>query len=216
MAKDPAVLFYTSDFLTGTRFMSYDQIGRYITLLCMQQQQGHISEEDMMQICGENGGKILKKFVQDEGGNYFNKRMEKEIIRRRTWTNSRRKNLESGKNEPHMGGHMENEDETVNENINRNKKVPTLEEVKAYVKEINSTVDPQEFYDKCSPKWDKITDWKAYLKAWKVDKKKDKKSWERPTENYDHLAVDLFKDEKKENYDHLIFKPFADEEGEEK
>ena len=32
MSKDPAVLFYTSDFLTGTMTMNDSQVGQYIRL----------------------------------------------------------------------------------------------------------------------------------------------------------------------------------------
>ena len=33
MSKDPAFLFYSSDFLTGTLLMSMEQKGKFITLL---------------------------------------------------------------------------------------------------------------------------------------------------------------------------------------
>ena len=45
--KDPAFLFYSSDFLTGTMFMSDSQLGKYIKILCTQHQKGHLSEKDM-------------------------------------------------------------------------------------------------------------------------------------------------------------------------
>lgn len=51
MAKDPAVLFYTSDFLTGTALMNYEEKGRYIYLLCLQHQMGGISQDHMKIIC---------------------------------------------------------------------------------------------------------------------------------------------------------------------
>ena len=50
MAKDPAVLFYTSDFLSGTITMNYEQKGKYITLLCIQHNQGYLLEEDINNI----------------------------------------------------------------------------------------------------------------------------------------------------------------------
>ena len=34
MAKDPAVLFYTNDFLSRTFTMTDEQVGKYIRLLC--------------------------------------------------------------------------------------------------------------------------------------------------------------------------------------
>ena len=45
MAKDPAFLFYPSDFLTGTMFMTDEQVGKYIRLLCAQHQKGHLCEK---------------------------------------------------------------------------------------------------------------------------------------------------------------------------
>ena len=88
--KDPAVLLYTSDFLVGTTTMTNEQKGKYITLLCLQHQQGRLEKEDMFNICSENDTKILKKFDVDENGLYFNKRMENEAIKRRAYSESRR------------------------------------------------------------------------------------------------------------------------------
>lgn len=90
--KDPAVLFYTSDFLSGTMLMSYDQKGKYITLLCLQHQRGRLTEKEMMTICGCYDEDIFEKFERDENGRYFNKRMEEESEKRRKFTESRRSN----------------------------------------------------------------------------------------------------------------------------
>ena len=80
--KDPAVLFYTSDFLTGTALMTYTQRGKYITLLCLQHQNGRLSEKDMKKICGKADEDIFSKFRQDEEGLYYNERLEKETAKR--------------------------------------------------------------------------------------------------------------------------------------
>lgn len=80
--KDPAVLLYTSDFLTGTALMNFTQRGMYITLLCLQHQQGHLSQEDIINVCGKLDSKVLSKFEKDSSGLYFNKRMEEEIVKR--------------------------------------------------------------------------------------------------------------------------------------
>ena len=134
MAKDPAVLFYTSDFLSGTMTMRNEQVGKYIKLLCIQHQQGHLSEEDMLEICGAYDERIFSKFVKDEQGLYYNVRMELEANKRRAYIESRSKNRKGNKNEDmnehmekdmnedmlnHMIPHMENEN--INENINNNK-----------------------------------------------------------------------------------------------
>jgi uncharacterized phage protein (TIGR02220 family) len=132
MSKDPAVLFYTGDFLVGTMKMNYAQKGKYIQLLCLQHQDGHLSEDDMLSVCGDYDEKIFSKFVKDENGRYYNERMEQESIKRRRFVESRQRNLvktdkevqvEEHK-EHHMEAHMANhteirmENENINENIN--------------------------------------------------------------------------------------------------
>ena len=87
--KDPAVLFYTQDFLTGTFLMTDAQVGKYIRLLCLQQQNGGLSEEDMLQVCGTKDEKIWAKF-DFEDGHYFNKRMSLEANKRKNYCESRR------------------------------------------------------------------------------------------------------------------------------
>jgi hypothetical protein len=120
MAKDPAFLFYSSDFLTGTMFMSNEQVGKYIRLLCAQHQIGHLSEKDMLNICGTYDKDIFCKFKKDADGLFFNERCEQEILKRKAFSESRRKNRL--KKSDHMSNisktyvrHMENENE--NENV---------------------------------------------------------------------------------------------------
>ena len=59
--KNPAFLFYTSDFITGTLFMNNEEVGAYIRVLCMQHQKGHLTEEEIKNICKKN--KIFEKSV---------------------------------------------------------------------------------------------------------------------------------------------------------
>lgn len=130
MDKDPAVLFYTSDFLTGTAFFTDAERGQYIRLLCEQHQIGHIPENHMVTVCLTLGSPVVKKFVRDEEGYFYNERMEIEIKKRAEYNASRRKNgLNGGRpkeikgeKQNHMVTHMppHTEDEDVNENDNRN------------------------------------------------------------------------------------------------
>jgi hypothetical protein len=90
--KDPAVLFYTKDFLTGTAFFSDAERGQYIRLLCEQHQNGHIPENHMVSVCFSLASPVVKKFIIDSDGNYYNERMEEEIIKRMQFTESRRLN----------------------------------------------------------------------------------------------------------------------------
>lgn len=144
MAKDPAVLFYTSDFLSGTSFFTNEQIGQYIKLLCQQHQLGSIPKNHMISVCGSDDSPVFKKFQLDEHGNYFNERMRFEAEKRRKYCESR-KNNKSGRpkgsknkksydktHDNHMLPHMENEN--VNENINNifNHYTKTFSKNKAY------------------------------------------------------------------------------------
>src|SRR3989304_569870 len=91
--KDPAILFYTSDFLTGTMTMSNEDVGKYIRLLCLQHQRGKLAEKDMLYICTTYVEAVFEKFVKDEQGFYQNKRLEKETLKRKKYCESRRKNM---------------------------------------------------------------------------------------------------------------------------
>ena len=126
MAKDPAVLFYTSDFLSGTFTMDNEQVGKYIRLLCLQHQKGKLSEKDMLSICKAYDNEIWDKF-KIEDGLYYNDRMYNETIRRQKFSESRRNNAKSTKKEStseayakHMETETENRTITINENININ------------------------------------------------------------------------------------------------
>lgn len=119
MAKDPAFLFYTNDFISGTQFFTDEQVGIYIRLLCAQHQHGRLSEKHMMHICKTYDKDIFSKFTKDSEGNWYNERLESEIVKRKNYSESRSKNRKSEKNicQSYVQ-HMENE----NENIDNNKK----------------------------------------------------------------------------------------------
>ena len=121
--KDPAFLFYSSDFLTGTMFMTDSQLGKYIKILCTQHQKGHLSEKDMLKICKRYDKDIFEKFTKDDDGKYYNIRLESEITKRKDYSKSRSDNR---KNKIKFENicfsyvkHMENENENINiNNIN--------------------------------------------------------------------------------------------------
>lgn len=76
--KDPAFLFYTSDFLTGTMLFTDEQVGKYVRALCYIHQHGHISLEELNILLKEDNI-VLKKFVKDKKNLYYNNRLEIEI-----------------------------------------------------------------------------------------------------------------------------------------
>ena len=83
MSKDPAFLFYSSDFLTGVSDLTMEERGQFITLLCLQHQKGSLSEKLMRLQCGGiPNADVLAKFRIDENGLYYNKRIEEEREKR--------------------------------------------------------------------------------------------------------------------------------------
>jgi hypothetical protein len=89
MGKDPAFLFYSSDFLTGTYTMTDEQVGKYIRLLCLQHQHGHLHQNHMDSIIKTTDDVIYSKFIKDSDGKYYNQRLQDEIEKRVKYTDSR-------------------------------------------------------------------------------------------------------------------------------
>lgn len=119
MAKDPAVLFYTSDFLSGTFTMTHEQVGKYIRLLCLQHQKGVLSEKDMINVCGTYDEDVFSKF-EKSGKTFFNKRMKEEADKRQSFCESRRKSRQGSKNQTNNQNTYVPRMENVNENVNEN------------------------------------------------------------------------------------------------
>lgn len=114
--KDPAVLFYTSDFLSGTMTMTNEEVGMYIRLLCIQHQKGKLTEKDMQSICKTYVQDVFLKFEQIDGF-YVNRRMLEETEKRSKYSESRRNNAKKKAYAKHMVDHMGNENENEIENI---------------------------------------------------------------------------------------------------
>ena len=121
MSKDPAVLLYTSDFLTGTMFMTDEEVGQYIRLLCAQHQRGRLTEKEILSIIKSYDSQVMEKIVKDKTGKYYNKRMETEIYKRENYCNSRsHKGLSGRKKKNHTKIVRESyENRTENENDNK-------------------------------------------------------------------------------------------------
>ena len=203
MGKDPAVLFYTADFLSGTILMDYEQRGKYITLLCLQHQKGILCEKDMFKICGEYDEDIFSKFVKSDDGFYYNKRMFDEAEKRKKYSESRSNNRKKKKSEdmsddecdtsksyvPHMGNENENRNENRNNTCKKVKRVykkkefipPTFEDVLSYAKERNREDLAKKFYDYFTAgDWvdsngKKVERWKAKFITWENNTEKPQK-----------------------------------------
>ena len=181
MSKDPAFLFYSSDFLTGTLLMSMEQKGKFITLLCIQHQKGHLSEKDMLHICGSYDEDVFTKFQKDEQGKFYNIRLEEEVDKRKAYSESRRNNRKKKEDMNNTSSsyveHMENENE--NEDIIEKKKVarfqkPTIEQLKEYMSEQGMNDIAENWLNHYEANgWMvgkvKMKDWKASVRTWKTN-----------------------------------------------
>lgn len=93
MSKDPAFLFYSSDFLTGVSDLTMEERGQFITLLCLQHQKGHLTKKVMQLQChGIPTADVLAKFRIDENGLYYNERVEQEREKRAAHSLKQRQN----------------------------------------------------------------------------------------------------------------------------
>ncbi len=132
MSKDPAFLFYSSDFLTGTMFLSDEQVGKYIRLLCVQHQKGRLTEKHMINICKTYDKDVFDMFKKDENGLFYNERLEFEHNKRRAYSESRRKNRINSIKPLNISktyvNHMENENENENRNRIKVEIYPTFED----------------------------------------------------------------------------------------
>ncbi len=90
MGKDPAFLFYSKDWITGTADFMPEEKGVYIDLLCYQHQKGSLPLEPsrLARIAGLNiddfnriWGKIKTKFILQDYG-YINERLQAEFLKR--------------------------------------------------------------------------------------------------------------------------------------
>lgn len=144
--KDPAFLFYYRDFKSSTEGMSNAARGAYIQLMCLQAENGFITEVDMKKICSnicfntlqitidENTLSVIKtKFKETApgSGQFINGRLEEEITKRLKYSESRRSNRKNKKEETYVQTydntyeesyekHMVNGNRNINENINEN------------------------------------------------------------------------------------------------
>jgi hypothetical protein len=192
MSKDPAFLFYSSDFLTGTMFMDNEQVGKFIRLICAQHQKGRLTEKDMLKICGTHDEDIFEKFALDGAGLYYNERLEQEVEKRKAYSESRRNNRKKKEDMIDTSlsyvQHMENENENENiiDNVVIDKPIeekpkrfvkPTIEQLEAYMEERGMNNIANRFYDHYEANGWKIgknsmKDWKASVRTWEPNHKK--------------------------------------------
>ena len=183
MAKDPAFLFYSSDFLVGTYVMTDAQVGQYVRLMCLQHQHGHLDTDTVMSVMGgELDGVVMSKFKIDATGRYYNERLDIEVNKRRDYSKSRANNRSKKTYVKDMSNicesydeHMENENEDVIVNdidiINSTTIPPKLSDVKAYCEARGNSIDPEQFMNYYETRgWmagkAKMKNWQSAVRVW--------------------------------------------------
>lgn len=190
MAKDPAFLFYSNDFLTGTFTMTDKQVGQYIRLMCLQHQNKRLTEKQMLAVCKKRDPEVWSKFKQDEDGLYYNERLESEAQKRAAHCEKQRQKVLKRWNKDGSADGNTAVLPLENENVNKDNSLvlekdkggaggkgkaftpPTLEEVKAYCRERGNDVDPEKFYSYFSEgNWidgrgNPVKNWKQKLITW--------------------------------------------------
>lgn len=84
--KDPAFLLYPQAFMEGTFFMTDEQVGKYIKLLCLQHQLGHLTDKQMAKLLTDTDAEVFDKFRQDEEGKWYNVKLDQEIEKRNRYS----------------------------------------------------------------------------------------------------------------------------------
>ena len=203
MNKDPAFLFYPSDFLVGTMLMSNEEVGKYIRLMCIAHSKGgYLTKQDMFKICNTDDKDVLDKFTIDDEGIYYNERLLSEITKRKKYSDSRRNNRKGKEeNKEDMNNTCESYDAHMeNENIssisidslslkNKKNKVkkafekPKIEEVIEYAKSRNQTEElAQQFFDYfevgnwIDSQGKPVLSWKQKFNTWSSFKKQPNRS----------------------------------------
>jgi len=179
MAKDPALLWYPSDYVSGTMGMTFEEKGAYMDLLMMQFNHGHLSERQITNHIGVVIWEVIKsKFDLDDKGLYFKKRIDEEKEKRMNFTKSRRNNIKGnnqytgkGNNEGHIEGHMTSHMENININGNENIIVKILNLINTEIPEAegaNQITGPMLFdkldqFIKTYPTFQDLSIWKQYI-----------------------------------------------------
>lgn len=195
--KDPAVLFYTSDFLSGCALMDMRERGQYITLLCLQRERGHMTMQEIVRAVKKPSDEVMSKFQKDEDGKYFNPRMELEIEKRGKHCQRQKENISKRWNKENDGsgiasgnasgntvvlplgnGNGNRKDSISNSEKKRKKFIPpTLEEVTEYAKKRGVPDLAEKFFDYFSvghwidSKGEPVKNWKQKFLTWESREK---------------------------------------------
>ena len=184
--KDPAFLFYPGDYLRDTQCLSEKSQVAYDRIMCEHMRNICISKQQLTfftkRLTDEEKSELM--FLLTEINNGFQITWVAEsILKRRNYSDSRRKNriskskIISSSYDPHMENENENENEIVIDTEKgitkgKNKFVPpSLDQVINYCNGRQNNVDPVKWLNFYQAKdWmigkNKMKDWKAAVRTW--------------------------------------------------
>ena len=205
--KDPAFLFYSSDFLTGCTSLTMEERGQYITLLCLEHQLGRLSEKTIRLSVGSVSVDVLEKFKQDENGLLYNERLEIEIEKRSNFIDTRRNNgLKGGR--PKAENKKPNGLANGKPNAKANEKLIENENVIEIINSIKDLFDEKYLTsDKTKVMFDKL------LKTYSKDEILKATFWARNDEFWKTNFCSPMKLEKKNKEDVLFIDVFLAKSG---
>lgn len=95
MAKDPAFLFYPNDYLGGTMGMSFDLKGAYVELFLLQFNIGNFTSDQAIAVVGVDRWEAIRYKFKSSEKLFYNERLRAEIEKRKSFSESRRKNVQN-------------------------------------------------------------------------------------------------------------------------
>ncbi len=185
MAKDPAFLFYPGDYLRDTQCLSEKSQVAYDRIMCEHMRNICISKQQLIfftkRLTEEEKAEVMFLLTETSDGFQITW-VADSILKRRNYSDSRRKNRNSKpKNisssyDSHMENEIENESEIVFEEKGipkgKNKFIqPTIDMVIDYCNERQNNVDAVKWLNFYTAKnWmigkNKMKDWKAAIRTW--------------------------------------------------
>lgn len=102
--KDPAILFYTSDFIATSNLLSLEQMGKLALLMAYRHWLGRrLTYDEILKICKDEkpDPEIFSRYKKDNNGYYYNPEIEKAIEKRKLYSESRSRNRK-GKSKKHV------------------------------------------------------------------------------------------------------------------
>lgn len=126
--EDPAFLFYPKEIMSITEFLNFEDLGKFLKIICSLHGHGHLTEEKFLHLChGVASERLLELFEKDSEGKFFSAYLDKEVEKRKKFGESRRKNIQkryekSTSVDTYVDTsvlHMVNANVNVNEDVNK-------------------------------------------------------------------------------------------------